>query len=107
MNYIYGILSPVSHKIRIVGQSTREPRIRLNEHYSHGVNGRFVCEAEALWMQALKKEGLRPDIVVLEECTAEELDTKEQDWIKKGKELDWPLLNFATGGKGRPGTGKH
>ena len=102
MAFIYGIYSPVSFKIRIVGQSKREPRVRLNEHYSHALNGRLVCEAECLWVQELAKRGLRPGIVVLEEVSEELLDEREQHWIKLGLELGWNLLNENTGGKGRP-----
>jgi hypothetical protein len=91
----------VYHPVRVVGQTKRPVKTRLIEHVSHGVNGRFVCEDEALWVQALRKEGLRPGIVVLEECTEDLLDEKEQHWIALGLSLGWKLLNENAGGKGR------
>lgn len=98
---IYGITSPVSHKVRIVGQSTRSLDTRLIEHKSHALNGKFVCQAERDWMQALVNAGYEPGIIVLEEVALEELDSKEIWWIAKGLELKWPLLNENKGGKGK------
>lgn len=100
VGFVYGLVSPVSYKIRVVGQTTRSLQTRLTEHISHGVNGRYVCQAEIDWITALSEENLRPFIIMLEDCSGKDIDSREQFWISFGLELGWPLLNENRGGRG-------
>lgn len=98
---IYALVSPVTFKPRYIGKSTRSLRIRLNEHYSHSMNNRFASGPECDWFQALEDEGLRPNIVCLEEVPLDRMDEREQYWVTLGLSLGWHLLNVDAGGAGR------
>jgi hypothetical protein len=53
------------------------------------------------WIISLKRKGLRPKIVVIEEClTAESLNEKEIFWIKQYKDSGSKLTNGTNGGTG-------
>jgi len=45
------------------------------------------------WVHSLKFLGYRPIIKILEECTAENIDSREAEWIKKSIEDGYYLLN--------------
>lgn len=55
------------------------------------------------WLQGLKSNGLKPDMVILEEIRGSwPWQESERYWIKKGKSLGWPLTNNTSGGDGVP-----
>lgn len=98
---IYAQVSPVSGKIRTIGQTTRPLQTRAVEHLSHSLNGRYVCQAEIDWVRALNEKGLRPIVIMLEDCTGKDLDEREIWWIQFGLSIGWSLLNENAGGPGK------
>lgn len=92
---IYSLRDPRDGAYRYVGLSTRgmaRPkchfRIIPNDR-SHRMN----------WLKNLKKEGLQPEIVVLELCdTDEQMSDAEQYWIKLLKVAGCDLVNHTEGG---------
>ena len=97
MNYIYGLLCPVSNVIRYVGKSD-DPYRRLREHMES-------CERNshhaARWLAGLKRKSVRPAVVVLAEIDDnEDWQQVERHFIASGKALGWKLTNSTPGGEG-------
>lgn len=96
--YIYGLIDPVTEQVRYVGKSQR-PRERLANH----LNERKPCH-RTNWLQSLKRQGLRPKLVILAEVyPIAPWQPAEQAWIQYAREQGWPLTNSTDGGDGVPG----
>lgn len=86
--YIYGLKDPRDGQIYYVGKSNK-PRQRLSQHL-----GREDCNKyKKAWLTDLKRNGLRPNLVILEETKGNWQDA-ERSWIAKGIDNDWPLTNI-------------
>ncbi len=97
---VYGLLDPDSHKVRYIGQTVRDLRVRLAGHICSVVSDRPVV----LWVKGLVSVGKRPDIVLLGEAdTHVALDTLEQRMIAEYRAAGNNLLNKSSGGGGRSG----
>lgn len=97
LTYIYGLCDPGSSTVRYVGK-TFNVKTRLAQHlYKRGgtINGMNPC---TVWVDELKRNGQRPDLIVLEETTEDEWEAKEQEWIKTLTEQGVELLNVSAGG---------
>lgn len=93
--YIYGLIDPVTNRIRYIGKSTR-PRGRLSDH----CNERSPCH-RTHWIQSLLAQGKRPLLIVLERLAADaDWQAVERQWIAFGREQGWPLVNGTDGGDG-------
>lgn len=94
--HIYALLDPESLQVRYVGKSVR-PNERLSNHMNEPPSS---CH-RSHWIQALKRRGLRPVLVILESvCGAWPWQESERYWIKRGRTLGWPLTNNTSGGDG-------
>lgn len=95
MIYIYGLVDPVSKQIRYIGKSIR-PKGRYTDH----LNDKSKTH-KTNWIQSLLKKGLKPELVILEQLNDDEnWQEYEKQWIKKGKENGWNLVNSTDGGDG-------
>lgn len=95
---IYGLKDPRHGKFCYVGQAV-DTNVRLQQH----LDGKHLHGnvSKALWIEDMKKDGVAPELVVLQECaTFQEADAAEREWIRKLIEEDHPLLNIADGGAG-------
>lgn len=98
MKYIYGLVDPESGQVRYIGKSIR-PAQRLQNHMNEVSN----CH-RSHWLQALKKKGLRPGLVIFEAVQGDwPWQESERFWIKRGRALGWPLTNNTNGGDGVSG----
>ena len=88
-NLIYGLYCPFTNNLHYVGKST-SGLIRPNEHMS-----KSHSEKINEWVSQLKFLGYKPIVKILEECTTENLDEKEKEWINKAKNQKCYLLNIA------------
>ncbi len=86
-HYIYGLFEPNTNEIRYVGH-TNNPQRRLSEHF---YPNRKSCIYS--WVKNLKKEGLRPRVGILEECSFEERFESEAFYLSYLKSLQCDLLN--------------
>lgn len=87
---IYGMRRPGTVAIRYVGQTVRGFAERLSRHIS-----RPHTEAMANWLNELKKDGLKPEMITLAVCTIDsECDRwhMERDWIASLSVVYGPLL---------------
>jgi hypothetical protein len=95
---IYALLDPRNGEIRYVGKSSSG----LQRAQSHGGPKRLAADDthKGRWIRVLAEQGLRYQIRVLEETTAEDLARAEVDWIARGHALGWNLTNATDGGDG-------
>jgi predicted GIY-YIG superfamily endonuclease len=87
MVYIYALKDPNTGKIRYVGQ-TADLRQRLAGHISQRSN-----QAMQPWIEALRREGQRPILIVLEEVLVLNADDRERWWFEQLTREGERLLN--------------
>lgn len=93
--YIYGLADPDTNEIRYIGKSVR-PFDRLANH----MNDKSKCH-RAHWLQSLKAQNKRPNLVLLEMIQGEwPWQESERYWIARGRALGWRLTNNTSGGDG-------
>lgn len=91
--YIYGLKDPRTGEIRYVGKSVH-PRERYKQHVKGGESNLH----KGRWIADLRRAGLKPEMIILEETTEAEWEARERHWIKQGLDSGWPLTNIAAGG---------
>ena len=85
MTYIYALVDPVEKRIRYIGKSDN-PSGRLNAHVYEAMEiDSFIPNApiwpRCVWIYRLIKNGLRPEIVILEKCKEDNWRETEDWWI--------------------------
>lgn len=92
--YIYGLKDPNTGAIRYVGSSV-DPQARLYQHIAHRNHyiRRSKRNARKRWVSELYEKGLRPELVVLEECTEAQRGNREDAWIGKLRRQGCDLFN--------------
>jgi hypothetical protein len=98
--YVYGLLCPLSRKIRYVGL-TRKPVERYDQHVKGQPTG---TPQKQRWLLELRDKGLVPEFLIFEEAPAEQVDGPfvsyevdprelERRWITRLTEAGHPLTN--------------
>lgn len=94
--YIYTLTDPITNQIRYVGKTNnivQRYKAHLNKakrHQKHMFN----------WINALKKEGLKPIMEIIDVVSIEEWKFWEQYWISQLKTWGFKLINYTNGGDG-------
>jgi hypothetical protein len=99
---IYGLVDPRTQELRYVGKTKHTPVIRLNEHIAECYRRKKNLH-RLNWIKSLLREGLQPDIFVLEEVRKEDWQVAEKFWIAYFKMLGANLVNATIGGDGSKG----
>jgi hypothetical protein len=76
---IYKLLDPITNEIRYIGKTKNVLSKRYNEHISRAKKGHHLhvyC-----WISKLLKDNLKPKIELVEECTENNWEEREQYWI--------------------------
>lgn len=98
MRYIYGLRDPRTKKIRYIGKADN-PKNRLQNHLcpSNLVRKKHTSQ----WLALLKRLGLKPILVILQELdNDEDWEAAERRWIKNFKDAGCDLTNITEGGEG-------
>ncbi len=89
---IYKLLDPITNEIRYIGKTKNVLSKRYNEHIYRAKqehDSHVYC-----WIRKLLKDNLKPTIELVEECTEENWEEREQYWISY-----YPnLTNISKGG---------
>lgn len=99
---IYGLVDPQTQHLRYIGKSIHG----LTRPRQHSDDGRLSRESgyKANWIRGLRTQGLRPNIVVLQEFEDQDiLAQAEVHWISYFKAMGCPLTNYCRGGEGFTG----
>ena len=95
MVHIYGLADPITKDIRYIGKS-----IRVKGRYNDHLNDKSKTY-KANWITSLRKRGLKPFLIILEELNdTDDWQKVEIEWIKKAKKSGWKLVNATDGGDG-------
>lgn len=98
--FIYGLVDPrTPTKVRYVGASTN----LVARHRDHcTLSGDRRNKGRVNWILQLRKAGIQPAIVVLEECSVENHGDREKYWIKI-HQAGGGLFNVGRGGESARG----
>lgn len=95
MIYIYALVDPFTKQVRYIGKSIR-PKERLTNH----CNDRSITW-RTNWIQSVLARGKHPELLILQTLDdTEDWQLAESEWIKKAREMNWPLTNCTDGGDG-------
>lgn len=98
-NYIYALRCPIANTVRYIGKSSN-PQKRFRSHLSAAKRFAYRHHTSA-WIRKLLAEGLKPELVVLEEVSdCGSWQEAERSWISKAASLGWELTNSTAGGEG-------
>lgn len=89
-NYVYVLRDPRTKKVHYVG-TTVNPQSRLWQHMSMQYPGNVAKNA---WIRDLIDHGLKPELLVVEECQHIEAFAAEKRWIEDLIQLGHPLVNL-------------
>ena len=95
--YIYGLLCPYDNKIKYIGQSTQNPKVRLAQHR----NDTRYNNQKSNWIKKIIKLGLKYElkIIILEKCEdVKLLNEREKYWITHFINEGIKLKNCTDGG---------
>lgn len=93
--FIYTLSDPRDNLIRYVGV-TKNPKQRLRDHIKELKNN----TRKTAWVKSLKKEGLNPNLEILEESSLETWQEDEIFFIELLRSWGFDLTNTAAGGLG-------
>lgn len=96
-SFIYGLLDPRNGELRYIGQTTKGKRRFRNLYAKHELNRKTH---KMSWLKNLKTQGLKPDILILEEVEEALLSEVEIFYIAYFKSLGCRLTNHTAGGEG-------
>lgn len=99
MAYIYGLVDPISHQLRYIGYTAKDPNIRAACHWKERKGNKTHKQKwlNKLWGKYQKK----PEIFVLEEIEQEQWLEAECFWIDYFISIGSNLTNSSIGGQGR------
>lgn len=89
---IYTLSDPLTGLVRYVGK-TRDPKQRMRNHFSKRENTH-----KGNWIEALRRQGLSPEVTFIDEVPTEEWSFWEQHWIQTFLGWGFPLTNMNAGG---------
>ena len=108
--YIYGLICPISKKIRYIGQSIN-PKERL---WNHIWRAKHDCHEKKThkenWLLFLIENNLEKEIkyVILEKCDKSNCDDRERFWINEYRNKpDHDITNTLSGGSNKPIRGEN
>ena len=96
---IYGLYDPrvEPRMIRYVGYTSKGLKVRLRAHCAEAKQSNFCHRTK--WIRSLLKDGIVPEVVMLERTDSKNWEARERHWIEKlrgsGK-----LTNSTDGGEG-------
>jgi group I intron endonuclease len=92
--YIYLLSDPRNKSIKYVGKTYRVER-RFRDHLNESKNTKKTA-----WVKKLKKNGLLPELFIIEETDELSCDFWEKYWISQIKTWGFELTNMTNGGDG-------
>ena len=94
--FIYGLRCPKTDQIRYVGKSIN-PRVRYSRHITEKSDYH-----RNRWINKLKSEGLKPELVVIDEVYDKNWKEAEINYIRLFKSFGADLVNKTSGGDSGP-----
>lgn len=92
---IYVLSDPRNEDIRYVGKTKQAIEKRLKQHLRDRNNNRRTN-----WIKSLRKVGVSPTILLIENTDEQNWEIRERYWIKYYRSLGYDLTNLTDGGEG-------
>jgi len=96
--YIYTLSDPTTGDVKYVGK-TKDTKDRIRRHMEPS-NLKNAWTSKTKWILWLKNQGLKPEIEILDEGDADNIDDLEIYWIEQLKQWGYKLKNDTKGGGG-------
>ena len=97
--FIYGLKCPEKDIVRYIGKS-KSPKRRYSQHLSNAKLGKPSNIHLYRWIAKLLRHGLKPELIIIEECFNSEWKEREKFWINEFGLSN--LLNVSEGGNEPP-----
>ena len=97
MAAVYALIDPRTHQLRYIGKAL-DTEQRERNHFNQSKYGNAP---KSEWVRELRAAGLRPEMLVIEECAPADSADREKYWIARARVRGAPLLNMKSGGQGR------
>ena len=94
--YIYALIDPRSSEIRYIGKANN-PYKRYKNHYN---SARDKNTHKRNWINSVKKDGFKPELLILDKVSSEEWKFWEKFYISLFKSYGFNLVNYTNGGDG-------
>lgn len=98
---IYGLYHPLTNELRYIGKTKEGLKKRYYRHLSPCYLKENTYKDK--WIKALLKQGLKPDIKIIDIAYKENINFWEQYYISYFKSLGFNLTNLTIGGDGGQG----
>lgn len=85
--FIYALKDPTTNEVRYIGKSDN-PEARIYHHCATRIGSR-----KTKWIKSLIERGLRPELIILEECVRDSHRHAETAWIHFFLDLGCDLTN--------------
>jgi hypothetical protein len=99
IGFVYALIDPLTKAVRYIGMTRKTPQVRLALHQKRARAGEQYHVST--WLRSLPS--MTPEILVLEEASADALASRERYWIKHYRAQGADLCNHTDGGEGQPG----
>ena len=94
--YIYALIDPRDNQVRYIGKANNP-----NDRYrAHNNSARDKDTHKRNWINNVRKDGLRPELLILDEVPIDNWQYWERFYISLYKTFGFILLNYTTGGDG-------
>jgi group I intron endonuclease len=98
--FIYGLMDPITNQVRYIGKSVN-PKQRLRRHIA---NINLYDSHKDRWLRKLNENGVRPEIIIIDEVSEDDWQFWETHYIAYFKFLGCSLTNGTDGGDQPPST---
>ncbi len=94
--YIYALIDPRNNQVRYIGKANN-PEDRYKNHYN---SARDKNTHKRNWINNVRKDGLRPELLILDEVSIDNWQYWECFYISLYKTYGFNLVNYTNGGDG-------
>ena len=94
--FIYALIDPRNNEVRYIGKANN-PIKRYTNHYN---SARDRNTHKRNWITSVRKDGHRPDLLILDEVNIDEWIFWESFYISLYKSFGFHLVNYTFGGDG-------
>lgn len=96
--FIYTLIDPIDKDVKYIGK-TKQTKERLARHMApYSLKDSWTSKNK--WLLWLRNQGLKPEIEILDEGDADNIDNLERYWIAQIKQWGYKLKNETEGGDG-------
>lgn len=94
--FIYALQDPITQEVRYIGK-TKNPQMRFHNHMNKRHN---EMSHKRNWIESLKKQKLRPIMLIIDEISNQDWKFWEKYWINQFIVWGFNLVNHTSGGDG-------